>query len=101
MLNTGSYSFGAKPLQTESHRGSPVVKNAAGFTYRDRLLEISSVVDQLHAAGLTDLGPKWVSDQIDRGKLRAVVVARKWRGPETAVRRMINGFLDQALGKIK
>lgn len=61
-----------------------------------RLLTIDEVVDRLHEAGLTDLTRRWVQDQINRGILPAVVIARRRRVRQDRVEEMITTWVRKA-----
>ena len=63
---------------------------------RTKLLSCQQAAELLHAAGLTDLGSKWVQDQIDRGKIPCTVVARRRRVRQDHVEQMINQWLADA-----
>jgi len=41
-----------------------------------QFLSVEACVERLHAVGLTDLNVRWVQDQISRGKLPRVIIAK-------------------------
>lgn len=60
------------------------------------LLSLHEVEERLHEAGLTDLNLTWIRNQIDRGNLPAVVVARKRRVRKDVLDRQIEQWLRKA-----
>ncbi|XAI95915.1 hypothetical protein [Microcystis phage Mwe-JY26] len=63
---------------------------------KQRLLTLDEALDRFHAAGLTDLDRTWIRNQVDRGLLPAVVVARRRRVRMDVVDRMIEDWMKKA-----
>ena len=63
-----------------------------------RLITPQQAAQMLQDVGLTDLDEKWVQNQIDKGKLPRVVVARKRRVRSDLVEKMIDDWIKEAGG---
>lgn len=63
-----------------------------------QLLTTAEAAKLFQAAGLTDISEKWLSDQIDRGKVPTVVVARKRRVRSDIINAMIDSWFEAAGG---
>ncbi len=61
-----------------------------------RFLTVEGCVERLHAVGLTDLNAKWVQDQISRGKLPRVIIARKRRVRSDKLDEFIKRWMREA-----
>ncbi len=63
---------------------------------RTKLLSCQQAAEFLQQAGLTDLGTKWVQDQIDRGKIPCTLIARRRRVRQDHLESMLSTWLAEA-----
>ncbi len=60
-----------------------------------QLLTAEQATQLFHDAGLVDLSPKWIQNQIDRGLIPAKVIARKRRVRSDVIEAMIEHWMGE------
>lgn len=65
----------------------------------DKLLTPVEASKLLQAVGLVDLGAKWLTDQMSRGKIPYIIVAGKRRIRSDYIDKMIDDWFNGAGGK--
>lgn len=63
----------------------------------NKLLTAEQAIDRLHAVGMTDLKPKFIKNQFDRGLIPFVKVGNIRRVRSDVLESIIAGWLDEAL----